>query len=66
MLRARWQGFNVESGENQAPMLITHWVVLKQGLIFALFSIPILSGLGAYLAKVFLKLSDRPVDESNQ
>ena len=49
MIKARWQGFNVESGENQAPMLVTHWYVLQQGLVFALFSIPFLAGLGMWL-----------------
>lgn len=65
MLKARWQGFNVESGENQAPMLVTHWYVLQQGLVFALFSIPVLSGLGIFLAKRLLKPTDRPHLESN-
>jgi hypothetical protein len=67
MIRARWQGFDVESGENQAPMLVTHWYVLKQGLVFALFSIPFLSTCGLVMARWFLKPSDWPVivkDES--
>lgn len=62
MIRARWQGFNVESGENQAPMLVTHWLVLKQGLIFALFSIPVLSGVGVFLARWFLPPAERPLE----
>lgn len=66
MLRARWQGFNVESGENQAPMLVTHWYVLQQGLVFALFSIPLLSGLGVWLARRLLKPHDRPLEEEQE
>ncbi|MGV3526042.1 MAG: hypothetical protein ACO1RX_17615 [Candidatus Sericytochromatia bacterium] len=62
MIRARWQGFNVESGENQAPLLLTHWYVLKQGLIFALFCLPVLSGLGAWLARRLLKRADWPLE----
>ena len=65
MIKARWQGFNVESGENQAPMLVTHWYVLQQGLVFALFSIPIVSGLGLFLAKHLLKTTDQPVQDIN-
>lgn len=61
MWRARWQGFNVESGENQAPMLVSHWYVLQQGLVFALFSIPLLSGAGLFLAKKLLKPADWPL-----
>ena len=61
MIRSRWQGFNVESGENQAPMLLTHWYVLQQGIIFALFSLPLFSGLAIWLAKHLLKPDDRPV-----
>lgn len=61
MIRARWQGFTVESGENQAPMLVTHWYVLKQALIFALLSLPLLSGFGRLLARCFLKPSDQPL-----
>lgn len=61
MIRARWQGFTVESGENQAPMLVTHWYVLKQALIFALLSLPVLSGFGRLLARWFLKPSDQPL-----
>lgn len=63
MIRARWQGFNVESGENQAPMLVTHWYVLQQGLVFALFSIPLLSGLGVWLARKLLKPADWPLED---
>lgn len=66
MLRARWQGFNVESGENQAPMLVTHWYVLQQGLVFALFSIPLLSGLGVWLARLLLKPHDWPLEEESE
>ncbi len=66
MIRSRWQGFNVESGENQAPMLVTHWYVLKQGLVFALFSFPLLSGLGLWLAKLILKPTDQPLIQSDQ
>ena len=65
MIRARWQGFNVESGENQAPMLMTHWYVLQQGLVFALFSIPLLAGLGNWLAKKLLRPADRPLTEED-
>lgn len=61
MIRSRWQGFNVESGENQAPLLVTHWYVLQQGLIFALFSIPVFSGLAVLLSRRLLKPDDRPV-----
>lgn len=61
MLRARWQGFNVESGENQAPLLVTHWYVLQQGLVFTLFSLPLLSGLSLWLARKWLKPADRPL-----
>ena len=61
MIRSRWQGFNVESGENQAPMLVTHWYVLKQGLIFALFSFPVVSGFGLWLSRKLLKPSDQPL-----
>lgn len=61
MIRSRWQGFNVESGENQAPLLVTHWYVLQQGLIFALFSIPLFSGLAILLSRHLLKPDDRPV-----
>lgn len=63
MLRARWQGFNVESGENQAPMLVTHWYVLQQGLVFALFSIPVFAGLSVWLAKRLLKPQDWPLED---
>lgn len=61
MIKARWQGFNVESGENQAPMLVTHWYVLQQGLIFALFAVPLFSGLAVWLSRFLLKPQDRPV-----
>lgn len=61
MIRSRWQGFNVESGENQAPLLVTHWYVLQQGLIFALFSIPVFSGIAVLLSRKLLKPDDRPV-----
>jgi hypothetical protein len=61
MIRSRWQGFNVESGENQAPLLLTHWYVLQQGLIFALFSIPLFSGLAVLLSRHLLRPDDRPV-----
>lgn len=61
MIRSRWQGFNVESGENQAPMLVTHWYVLQQGLIFALFAIPLFSGVAVWLSQRLLKPDDRPV-----
>ncbi|HEY9841486.1 MAG: hypothetical protein ACAI44_02230 [Candidatus Sericytochromatia bacterium] len=61
MLRSRWQGFNVESGENQAPLLVTHWYVLQQGLVFALFSLPLLAGLGVWLGKRLLKPADQPL-----
>ncbi len=63
MIRSRWQGFNVESGENQAPMLFTHWYVLQQGLIFALFSLPLCSGLAVFMARHLLKPDDRPVQD---
>ncbi|MBF2053797.1 MAG: hypothetical protein IGS03_10100 [Candidatus Sericytochromatia bacterium] len=62
MIRARWQGFTVESGENQAPMLVTHWYVLKQALIFALLTLPVLSGFGRWLARWLLKPMDRPLE----
>lgn len=65
MLKARWQGFNVESGENQAPMLVSHWYVLQQGLVFALFSIPLVSGVGVWLARRLLKPSDWPLEEES-
>ena len=61
MIRARWQGFNVESGENQAPMLMTHLFVLQQGLVFMLISFPLLSGLGVWLARKLLKPHDWPL-----
>lgn len=60
MLKSRRQGFEVESGENPAPMFVTHWYVLKQGLIFSLFSLPFLSGLGLYLSRRFLRPADQP------
>lgn len=63
MIRARWQGFNVESGENQAPMLVTHWYVLQQGLIFALFAVPLFSGVAVWLSRLLLKPQDRPVHD---
>lgn len=66
MLRARWQGFNVESGENQAPLLVTHWYVLQQGLVFALFSVPFLAGLGVWLAKKLLKPVDQPFQDEQE
>ncbi|PIQ24761.1 hypothetical protein COW36_23610 [bacterium (Candidatus Blackallbacteria) CG17_big_fil_post_rev_8_21_14_2_50_48_46] len=61
MLKSRRQGFEVESGENPAPMFVTHWYVLKQALVFALFSVPFLSGLGLFLARLFLRPADQPI-----
>lgn len=66
MLKGRWQGFEIESGENSAPFFVTHWYTLKQTLIYALFSIPFVSGLGMVLAKVFLKPWDHPIEEGNE
>lgn len=61
MLRSRRQGFEVESGENPAPLFVTHWYVLKQALIFALFTVPFLSAIGLWLARRFLRDTDQPV-----
>ncbi|MGE3728292.1 MAG: hypothetical protein AB7I41_22250 [Candidatus Sericytochromatia bacterium] len=61
MLRSRRQGFEVESGENPAPLFVTHWYVLKQALIFALFAVPFLSGFGLFLARKFLREVDQPL-----
>ncbi|MBT9544543.1 MAG: hypothetical protein IV090_04080 [Candidatus Sericytochromatia bacterium] len=60
MLRSRRQGFEVESGENPAPLFVTHWYVLKQALIFALFAVPFLSGFGLFLSRKFLREVDQP------
>ena len=54
MIKARWQGFEVASGENPVSLAV-HWSVLKQALIFSLFSIPLLSVVGHWLAKWLLK-----------
>ena len=51
----------MESGENQAPMLLTHWYVLKQGLIFSLLALPFCSGLALFLSRHVLRPDDRPL-----
>ena len=61
MLKSRKQGFEVESGENPAPLFVTHWYVLKQALIFALLSVPVLSGWGVFLARHLLRPVDQPL-----
>jgi hypothetical protein len=61
MLRSRRQGFEVESGENPAPLFVTHWYVLKQALIFAFFAVPFLSSIGLFLARKFLRSVDQPI-----
>lgn len=60
MIKARWQGFEVESGENPVSLAV-HWSVLKQALIFSLFSVPLLSVVGHWLAKWLLKPHEQPV-----
>ena len=62
MLKSRKQGFEVESGENPAPLFVTHWYVLKQALIFALISLPFLGGWGIVLARYLLKPTDQPLE----
>jgi hypothetical protein len=61
MLKSRKQGFEVESGENPAPLFVTHWYVLKQALIFALMAIPFLGGCGMWLARFCLRPADQPL-----
>jgi hypothetical protein len=61
MIRSRRQGFEVESGESPAPMLVTHWYVFKQALVFALFSLPLLTGLGLWLGRRCLREEDQPL-----
>ena len=61
MLKSRKQGFEVESGENPAPLFVTHWYVLKQALIFALIAVPFLGGWGQWLARFLLKPADQPM-----
>lgn len=60
MIKARWQGFEVESGENPVSLAV-HWSVLKQALIFSLFSVPLLSVVGHWLAKWLLKPHEQAV-----
>lgn len=61
MIKARWQGFEVESGENPVSLAV-HWGVLKQALIFALLGLPGFGVLGHWLAKWLLKPYEQRVD----
>lgn len=60
MIKARWQGFEVESGETPIS-IAANWYVFKQSMIFALFTVPVLSTLGYWLAKYTLRYHDWPV-----